>query len=197
MASACADTSTVTATLDLTRLWTETEQTPGRAATMRQRCIGLANEDPGPLRTAVQHYRSAGPRTELAATLEDLAVVLAGHGATDECRAAATEAIGLYSRMGATWDVRRTGARLRGRGVRRGVSGPRTPRPVSGWAALTATERRVAMLVAEGRSTPEIAATMLLTRRTVQTHISRALHKLGLQSRNQIAREVLRNAGAR
>ncbi|MBM7077086.1 AAA family ATPase [Micromonospora sp. MMS20-R1-14] len=197
MASACTDTSTVTATLDLTRLWTEAEKTPGRAATMRQRCMGLATEDPGPLRTAVQHYRSAGPRTELAATLEDLAVVLAGHGATDECRAAATEAIGLYSRMGATWDVRRTEARLRGRGVRRGVSGPRAPRPVSGWAALTATERRVAVLVAEGRSTPEIAATMLLTRRTVQTHISRALHKLGLQSRNQIAREVLRNAGAR
>ena len=37
---------------------------------------------------------------------------------------------------------------------------------------------------------------MLLTRRTVQTHISRALHKLGLRSRNQIAREVLRNAGS-
>lgn len=197
MALACTDSSTVTAALELTRVWTEAESTPGRAATMRQRCVGLATENPEPLRTAVQHYRSAGPRTELAATLEDLAVVLAGHGATDECRAAATEAIGLYTRVGATWDVRRTEARLRGRGVRRGVSGPRAARPVSGWAALTATERRVAVLVAEGRSTPEIAAAMLLTRRTVQTHISRALHKLGLSSRNQIAREVLRNAGSR
>ncbi|MER7167603.1 AAA family ATPase [Micromonospora sp. NPDC000207] len=194
-ALACGDLSTVAAALDRARAQDEAERGPGRAATLLARCVGLATDDPEPLRTAVQHYRSAGPRTELAATLEDLAVVLAGHGADTECRVAAREAVGLYTRINAPWDIRRTEARLRSRGVRRGVSGPREPRPVSGWAALTATERRIAVLVAEGRSTPEIAAAMFLTRRTVQTHVSRALHKLGLRSRNQIAGEVLRTTG--
>jgi Response regulator containing a CheY-like receiver domain and an HTH DNA-binding domain len=58
-------------------------------------------------------------------------------------------------------------------------------------------EERVAALVAEGRSNPDIAAELLLSRRTVQTHVSHILTKLGYSSRIEIAREVDRRTAAR
>jgi DNA-binding NarL/FixJ family response regulator len=46
--------------------------------------------------------------------------------------------------------------------------------------------------VADGLSTPAIAKKLFLSRRTVQTHISHILTKLGVRCRVDIAREVLR-----
>ncbi len=62
------------------------ETQPARAAAASLRCHGLLMSDPGPLRNAVAHYRSAGPAVELPAALEDLAVVLAERGQHDEAR---------------------------------------------------------------------------------------------------------------
>jgi DNA-binding CsgD family transcriptional regulator len=191
---AAGDEPVVSAALRVSRAEASAETTPGRAAAMRLRCEGLVGGDPGPLQEAVAHYRSAGPPVDLAAALEDLAVVLAGRGETGACRAALGEAVDLYGGFGAAWDIRRAEARLRRYGIRRGVHGARGRRPVAGWDSLTATERRVAILVAEGRSTPAIAANLFLARRTVQTHISRILTKLGLRSRVEIASEVMRMA---
>ena len=47
-------------------------------------------------------------------------------------------------------------------------------------------------MVAGGASTPDIARGMLLSRRTVQTHISHILTKLGARGRVDIVREALR-----
>ena len=47
-------------------------------------------------------------------------------------------------------------------------------------------------LVARGDSTSDIARGMFLSRRTVQTYISRILIKLGATSRVEIVREALR-----
>lgn len=187
---AVGDHAAVRAAVEASRREAALEAEPWRAGAARLRCEGLAGDDPDLLRAAVEHYRAAGPVVDLAGALEDLAVVLAGRD-TAACRAALREAVQLYARFGATWDIRRADARLRRRGIRRGVQGARTPRAVTGWAALTDTERRVALLIAEGRSTPDIAATMFLSRRTVQTHVSRVLAKLELDSRVQIARKVL------
>ena len=52
---------------------------------------------------------------------------------------------------------------------------------------MTDIERRVAELVAEGRTNPEIAAEVFLSRRTVQHHVSNTLGKLGLTSRVELA----------
>src|ERR1700688_4282947 len=62
----------------------------------------------------------------------------------------------------------------------------------SGWAALTPTELKIATMVAEGASTPDIARGMFLSRRTVQTYFSHILAKLGAKGRVDIAREALR-----
>jgi DNA-binding NarL/FixJ family response regulator len=57
---------------------------------------------------------------------------------------------------------------------------------------LTPTEDRIAALVGEGRSNPDIAAALLLSRRTVQTHVSSVLTKLGYASRIEIVRGAAR-----
>ncbi|HSD79123.1 MAG TPA: LuxR C-terminal-related transcriptional regulator, partial [Solirubrobacteraceae bacterium] len=53
---------------------------------------------------------------------------------------------------------------------------------------LTAAERRVAALVAEGRTNREVAATLFLGERTVETHLSHVYAKLGVRSRTELAR---------
>jgi DNA-binding CsgD family transcriptional regulator len=168
------------------------ETQPARAAAASLRCQGLLNSDPVPLREAVAHYRMAGSAAELPAALEDLAVVLAERGRRDEARAALNEAAAWYEPLNARWDIRRAESRLRPYGIRRGVRGPRGPRPASGWAALTPTEVKIAALIARGDSTSEIARGMFLSRRTVQTYISHILAKLGAKGRTEIVREALR-----
>jgi DNA-binding CsgD family transcriptional regulator len=51
---------------------------------------------------------------------------------------------------------------------------------------------KVACLVAEGRSNPDVAAALFLSRNTVQTHVSHILTKLGAKGRLDIVREALR-----
>jgi DNA-binding CsgD family transcriptional regulator len=53
---------------------------------------------------------------------------------------------------------------------------------------LTAAERRVAALVAEGRTNREVAAALFLGERTVETHLSHVYAKLGVRSRTELAR---------
>jgi non-specific serine/threonine protein kinase len=52
---------------------------------------------------------------------------------------------------------------------------------------LTGRERDVAMLVARGCSNREIADTLSIGERTVETHVGNILNKLGFGSRAQIA----------
>jgi DNA-binding NarL/FixJ family response regulator len=94
--------------------------------------------------------------------------------------------------LGAHWDIRRADSRYRALGIRRGRRDARR-RPKTGWDALSPTELTVARLVAEGRSNPDIATELFLSRRTVQTHVSHIFAKLGLNSRCQVAREATRN----
>jgi DNA-binding CsgD family transcriptional regulator len=53
--------------------------------------------------------------------------------------------------------------------------------------SLTRTEERVARLVAAGRSNPQVAAELGVTRKTVEWHLSRLFRKLGIRSRGELA----------
>ena len=55
---------------------------------------------------------------------------------------------------------------------------------------LTPAERRVAALVAEGRTNREVAAALFVTERTVASHLSHVYAKLGLRSRTELARRL-------
>ena len=172
------------------------ETQPARAAAASMQCRGLFESDPASLREAVAHYREVGPAGQLPAALEDLAVILAEHGEEDEARATLNEAVSLYDGLQARWDIRRAESRLRPYGIRRGVRGPRPQRAAFGWEALTPTEMKIATLVAEGNSTSDIARILFLSRRTVQTHISHILTKLGAKRRAEIVREALRQGNS-
>jgi DNA-binding CsgD family transcriptional regulator len=52
---------------------------------------------------------------------------------------------------------------------------------------LTPREREVAILIARGESNQAIADTLVVTKRTVETHIGNIMFKLGSHSRTQIA----------
>lgn len=159
--------------------------TPSRRATALL-CTGLLTRDPALLTESVELFTIAGRPLYTGLAYECLAAVQAEAGQTAAARTALDAAIELYSGMEAEWVIARAEAWLRRLGLRLGRRGPRK-RPKTGWAALTPSELRVAEFVTQGMSNSQIATQMLLSRRTVQTHVSSILNKLDLDSRVQIA----------
>jgi DNA-binding NarL/FixJ family response regulator len=60
------------------------------------------------------------------------------------------------------------------------------PQPMAGLEQLTAREREVMALVAEGLSNDEIAGRLFVSPATAKTHVSRAMVKLGARDRAQL-----------
>jgi DNA-binding CsgD family transcriptional regulator len=150
-------------------------------------CRGLVQGDTQAVLTAADYARAAGRPLEYGQALENAAVVAAADGDEAVARKLAADAVRQYARLGARWDIRRAGVRLRAHGVRQAHRTYRE-RPAAGWAAFTPTEAKVAHLVAQGLSNPDVAARLFLSRNTVQTHVSHILAKLGARSRVEIIR---------
>jgi DNA-binding CsgD family transcriptional regulator/tetratricopeptide (TPR) repeat protein len=152
-------------------------------------CRGLVDNDASRLLMAAERYRDASRPLLSAKALEAGAELFVGAGDRDQARAAFTRAFELYTSLGAAADVARLQASFRAHGIRRG---PRSKhrQARTGWDSLTPTETRIAELVGGGLSNPEIAAKLLLSRRTVGTHVSHILKKLDVHSRTDIAREA-------
>ncbi len=64
---------------------------------------------------------------------------------------------------------------------------PDADRPGAGQGQLTRRERDVATLVAQGMSNSQIAAVLVISVRTVETHVQHIMDKLGCSTRAQIA----------
>jgi DNA-binding CsgD family transcriptional regulator len=151
---------------------------------VRAHCQGLASQDPALLAQAACSYQAARQKPQLAEAAEDLALLLAQRGEQAAARPHMTQAIHLYQDLGATWDLYRARAQFRAHGLR--TDPDKTRRPTTGWHSLTRTEARIARLVAQGQSNPQIARGLYLSRRTVETHVSHILAKLGVRSRLDI-----------
>jgi DNA-binding CsgD family transcriptional regulator len=158
-------------------------------------CRGLVEEDPVQLQSAAAYLAATSRPLPEAAALEDAAELLAMQGDAAAARHALTTASEVYARLGASWDLRRAARRLQAFSITPLVGVSRL-RPATGWAALTPTELKVARLVAEGHSNPDIAAQLFLSRNTVQTHVSHILGKLNARSRAQIIAEAFQHPPA-
>ncbi len=72
--------------------------------------------------------------------------------------------------------------------LRRGShEGRRPPRATTGWDALTTTEREVVDEVCTGRSNPEVAQRLGISRRTVEAHLRSIYMKLTVRTRLELA----------
>jgi DNA-binding CsgD family transcriptional regulator len=133
------------------------------------------------LRESLALLESAPSRLEQARTLVELGAALR----RDQQRAAARKplriGLDLAQRCGAERLATRAEEELRATGAR-----PRR-RELAGRDALTASERRVARMAAEGMSNPEIAQSLFVTIKTVEMHLSHAYRKLDVGSRAELA----------
>jgi DNA-binding CsgD family transcriptional regulator len=160
-------------------------------------CRGLLDRDAPRLLAAAERYADAGRPLLSAMALEASAGHFVDADDRGQARAAFTRAVEVYASLGAAADVARLQATFRAHGIRRGPHAKHR-RAQSGWDSLTATEIKIAAFVEEGLSNPEIAARLLLSRRTVATHVSHILKKLDVHSRIDIAREsALRTIASR
>jgi DNA-binding CsgD family transcriptional regulator len=195
LALAGGDRETAAAAAGLAEAQAQREPLPFMTA-VANHCLGLVAGDPAPVLASAGHFLAAGRPLYRAQALEDAAVLEAEWGELAGARRSLAEAVRSYAALGAAWDVQHAGARLRRYGVRLGRIAYR-PRPVTGWEALTPTEVKIAYLVAGGRSNPDVAAVLFLSRNTVQTHVSHILAKLGARSRTEIIREAQLHPSAR
>ena len=151
-------------------------------------CRGLLDRDAARLVAAAERYHEASRPLQRAKALEAAAGNFIDVGDRGQARAAFTAAVEVYTSLGAAADLARVQATFRAHGIRRGPHAKHR-RARSGWDSLTQTEIKIAAFVEEGLSNPEIAARLLLSRRTVATHVSHILKKLDVHSRTDIARE--------
>lgn len=155
---------------------------------------GLLRDDPALLATAVELLR-AGPRpVALGEALEDLGRTLGDRGGDREAAVGALEeAHRLLTSVGAARDAARVRRLLRDLGLRRRYTVAKV-RPMMGWDSLTESEQLAARLVADGLTNRAIAKRLFISPNTVATHLRHVYAKLGVRSRVDLTRIVVRRS---
>ncbi|MGW1190892.1 ATP-binding protein [Streptomyces sp. NPDC002559] len=152
---------------------------------------GLVNADHRLLERSVRILLT-GPRPlPLAAASADLGRAL-GTAGDPAATPALTRAHDIYAQAGADAEADRVRDDLEHatRRVGRRKRGPR-PRPDQGWDALTASERKVARLIAAGHTNRSAAEALVVSPHTVNTHLASIFRKLAVRSRVHLARIAL------
>lgn len=158
------------------------------------RCIGLVERDLGSLERARRIHDECNRPIEVVHDDEAIARTLLRLGQREAARDALDRCFAGCDRLGITLVPRRLGptAAALGRTRRAGKAGVRA---VTGWECLTKTERRVAELVAAGHTNPQVASELLVSRRTVESHLYRIFFKLDVTNRTQLALVVVGRGG--
>ena len=151
-----------------------------RAIGIALRTLGVVGADLRSLEEAVAVLGDCGARLEHARALTDLGVALRHQRRIIEARAPLRLALDIANRCSAAPLAERARTELLIAGAR-----PRRAQ-LSGVAALTTNERRVASLAAEGRSNREIAQALYVSRKTVEKHLTAAYKKLGASAREEL-----------
>jgi DNA-binding CsgD family transcriptional regulator/tetratricopeptide (TPR) repeat protein len=163
-----------------------------RAEAERRRLDGAHDVDAWRRATGLFTYGDpdGGFVYEVARSRWRLAEALAENGDREAAAAEWRPAVAAAERLGAApllAALRDLGAR-----ARLDTGRPAAPAPAGPFAALTAREREVLKLVAEGRNNKEIAAALFISPKTASVHVSNILAKLNVTGRTQAAALALR-----
>jgi DNA-binding CsgD family transcriptional regulator len=149
------------------------------------RAIGLLAGTPAARRKAllgeaVDVLASSGAELEYARALVALGTALRLSGSRAAARKQLTSGYERANRCGST--------RLAGHAWQELLAAGARPRrkELQGVASLTPSERRIAELAAAGSTNREIAQTLYVTAKTVETHLGHAYTKLGISSRVEL-----------
>ena len=129
---------------------------------------------------AAATLRTANAPLELARVLGDLGSASRAAGRRRDAQIPLEESYALANRIGAVRIAERASEELAAVGVR-----PRRE-PATGLAALTPSERRVAEMASNGKTNREIAESLFVTQKTVETHLGHVYDKLGVRSRRKL-----------
>ena len=136
------------------------------------------------IREAVTTLEISPGKLEHARALTDLGAALRRAGERQRAREPLKAGMDLALRCGASVLAERARTELKATGAR--------PRRImlSGIDALTASERRIATMAAEGQTNPQIAQALFVTKRTIETHLTHVYQKLDIGSRDQLAQAL-------
>ncbi|MDP1818850.1 MAG: AAA family ATPase [Acidimicrobiales bacterium] len=135
------------------------------------------------LTDALERHRSMGAPQWIAHSQHDLAALLLDRGGPGDAAAAIDllePCIPLAERLGLTEVARRARSLLE-------LAEGHRARRTSSAHGLTPRETEVVGLVAQGQSNRDIAGVLVVSERTVESHVQNILTKLGFTSRTQIA----------
>jgi DNA-binding CsgD family transcriptional regulator len=139
----------------------------------------VAGGQPGEvlLREAIDVLAGSDSRLEHARALTDLGALLRRANRRVEARELLRQAVDTAHHLGAAALAEWAETELRATGAK--------PRRVmlTGLEALTASERRIAELAADGLTNREIAQTLFVTARTVEGHLTNVFNKLEVKAR--------------
>jgi DNA-binding CsgD family transcriptional regulator len=145
-----------------------------------ERALGLVTGTLAPLERAVTALAASPARLELARAEVELGAAMRRARRRTDAREPLRQGMARARACGAAPLAERALDELRATGAR--------PRRLvlSGADALTASERRVALLAARGRTNREIAQELFVTQATVETHLRHVFQKLGVHSRREL-----------
>jgi DNA-binding CsgD family transcriptional regulator len=132
------------------------------------------------LREAVAVLVGRDTRLEQARAQTDLGALLRRGNHRVEARDPLRQAVDTAHHLGATALAERAETELRSTGAK-----PRRVR-LTGLEALTASERRIAELAADGLTNRQIAQTLFVTDRTVEGHLTNVFYKLDVKTRTAL-----------
>jgi DNA-binding CsgD family transcriptional regulator len=159
-----------------------------RAVGVALRVLGLSTTGESGielLREAVEVLAGANARLEHARALVDLGAAVRRTGQRMRAREHLSRGLEIATMAGANGLASKAREELLATGAR--------PRRVQlhGVEALTASERRVARMAASGRSNPEIAQALFVTRKTVEKQLAGVYRKLGIRTRAELAASLM------
>ena len=147
---------------------------------------GMIDQDAAVLGRAIDAFAKSPRMVALAQSQEALGSVHSRAGEDGPAVVALRAALVTWESMGAMRDARRVARDLAGLGVH--TRPQRRSGADLGWAALSPTEQTVAGLIHEGLSNAQIAHRLVISKRTVESHVAHVLTKLDVPSRAGVAR---------